>query len=305
MNTDEQTRFDVTYTNYLRDLTLQGKADKTIEAYSRAIRQLAQFFDCCPDNLTTEQLKQYFYHLAQNKSWSAVKIARNAIQFLYKHLLNKPWQWVEIIKPPKVQTIQSVLTLHELELIINATRKLRYQTYFLVTYSLGLRLSEALNLQVADIDSHMMRVHIRKTKSKKDRFVPLPQATLLAMRRYWKTHRHPTHLFPGGKPPHMRDGQPILMDKGGVQKAIKLVAKEVGISKNVHIHTLRHSIATHMLERGMSLRSIQTFLGHANPDTTAKYTRMTQELKQCSALMLNDLVDSLAIVWREHNHDHA
>ncbi|MER2493896.1 tyrosine-type recombinase/integrase [Catenovulum sediminis] len=178
-----------------------------------------------------------------------------------------------------------------------------YQTYFLVTYSLGLRLSEALNLTVSDIDSHLMRVHLRFTKSKKDRFVPLPQVTFLALRRYWKTHRHPTLLFPGGKPPFERNGQPMIMDKGGVQKAIKLVAKQVGISKNVHIHTLRHSIATHMLERGLSLRSIQLFLGHANPDTTAKYTRMTQETAQNSALMLNDLVDSLSIHWQGDTHD--
>lgn len=88
------------------------------------------------------------------------------------------------------------------------------------------------------------------------------------------------------------------MDKGGVQKAIKLIAKEVGISKNVHVHTLRHSIATHMLERGLSLRSIQVFLGHASPDTTAKYTRMTQETAQNSALMLNDIIDGLSIHWR-------
>ena len=129
------------------------------------------------------------------------------------------------------------------------------------------------------------------------------QVTLLALRRYWKTHRHPSLLFPGGKAPFERNGQPMVMDKGGVQKAIKLVAKQVGISKNVHIHTLRHSIATHMLERGLSLRSIQLFLGHSSPDTTAKYTRMTQEVAQNSALMLNDLIDTLSINWQGDSHD--
>ena len=148
-----------------------------------------------------------------------------------------------------------------------------------------------------------MQVHLRYTKSKRDRIVPLPQATLLALRAYWTTHRHPTLIFPGGKPPHTREGKPLVMDKGGVQKTIKLVAKQCGISKNVHVHTLRHSIATHMLARGCSLRSIQAFLGHADPKTTAIYTRMTEEVAQNSALMLNDIIDSLSINWQESDND--
>jgi len=172
-----------------------------------------------------------------------------------------------------------------------------------VTYSLGLRLNEALHLKVADIDGHLMRVHVRFTKSKRDRFVPLPQATLLALRRYWKTHKHPTLLFPCAKAPLTKAGEPKVMNQGGVQKAIKLIARECGISKNVHVHTLRHSIATHMLERGCNLRSIQKFLGHACPKTTAIYTRMTGEVAQNSALMLNDIIDSIKVTWREQDND--
>jgi integrase/recombinase XerD len=299
----EQARFDNLYQSYINELILQGKSPKTIDCYSRCLRQIAEYFNVCPDHMTTEELKVYFLFLVEHKSWSAVKITRNAIQFFYKHVLHRPWLWVNITKPPKQQPIQDVLSVTEVEAIINTTRKLRYQTYYLVTYSLGLRLSESLNLTVADIDSHLMRVHLRYTKSKKDRFVPLPQATLLALRRYWQTHRHPTLIFPGGKPPYIRNGKPMVMDKGGVQKTIKIVAKECGISKNVHVHTLRHSIATHMLERGCSLRSIQVFLGHADPKTTAIYTRMTEETAQNSALMLNDIIDSLSINWLEDEHD--
>jgi integrase len=115
-------------------------------------------------------------------------------------VLQRPWQWVDIVKHPKVQALQDVLSLSEVAAIINTTRQLRYQVYYLTTYSLGLglRLSETLNLTIADIDSHLMQVHLRYTKSKKDRFIPLPQATLLALRHYWKTHRHPSLLFPGG-----------------------------------------------------------------------------------------------------------
>lgn len=303
MNITVQTRFNLLYQSYLNELTLQGKSENTIDCYSRCIRQTATFFNACPDQLTVEDLKTYFLHLVEYKSWSHVKITRCAIQFLYTHVLKRPWQWVDIVKPPKVQTLQDVLSLSEVEAIINTTRQLRYQVYYLTTYSLGLRLSEALNLAISDIDSHLMQVHLRYTKNKKDRVVPLPQTTLLALRHYWKTHRHPNLLFPGGKPPHLRQNKTLVMDKGGAQKTIKIVAKACGITKNVHVHTLRHSIATHMLERGASLRSIQVFLGHACPKTTALYTRMTEEVAQNSQLLLNDIVDSLDIHWQEQTHD--
>ena len=295
MNIDEQTRFNILYERYLNELTLQGKSPKTIEMYSRCLRKVGDYFDCCPDNLTADQLKAYFLQLVSTRSWSAVKIARNAIQFFYKHVLDRPWTWIKIVKPPKLQPLQDVLSMSEMELIINHTYKLSYQVYFLTTYSLGLRLSESLNLTIADIDGHLMRVHIRRGKGNKDRFIPLPLLTYKALRRYWATHRHPRLIFPGGKAP----GQDIVMDKGGVQKAIKIVAKECGISKNIHIHSLRHSFATHLLENGVNLRSIQVYLGHVSPDTTAKYTRMTQEASQNSALMVNALVDQFNINWIE------
>ncbi len=297
MNSQDQVRYNELYQRHINELTLQGKSEKTIEMYSRSLRRLARYFDQCPDAVSTEQLKQYFLALVKSHSWSSVKVDRNAFQFFYKHVLNKEWTWVDIVKPPRVQPLQDILAIGELAAIINATRKLSYQVYFLTTYSLGFRLTEALRLRVADIDGTLMRVHVRKTKYNKHRFVPLPLATLKALRRYWVTHRHPELIFPGGKPPHFRQGKSLYMDKGGVQKAIKIVAKECGISKNVHIHTLRHSIATHLLEAGVSLRSIQVFLGHASPVTTAKYTRMTEQAEQNSALMLNALVDQLDISW--------
>jgi len=300
MNDNDQNHFNRLYEQHLNALTLQGKSERTIEAYSRSLRKLVAKFDIPPDRITTEHLKQYFLELAQSHSWSSVKIDRNAFQFFFKFVLNKQWEWFQIVRPPKVKPLQSVLAIQELAQIINATQKLSYQTYFLTVYSLGLRLSEGLSLSISDIDSTLMRVHLRRCKNMKDRFVPLPHETLLALRRYWRTHRHPTLLFPGGKPPKFRKnqrGEWMLQDKGGVQKAIKIVAKECGISKNVHIHTLRHSIATHLLEAGVSLRSIQVFLGHSSPVTTAKYTKMTEQAEQNNALMLNALVEQLNVRW--------
>ena len=302
MNDKDQARFDHLYEQHVNALILQGKSKKTQEMYARSLRKICAQFDIPPDRLTVENFKSYFLALVESHSWSSVKIDRNAFQFFFTHVLEKEWEWFKIVKPPKIQTIQDVLAPSELSLIINATRKLSYQTYFLTSYSLGLRLTEALSLKIEDIDGTLMRVHLRHCKNMKQRFVPLPLSTLKALRRYWITHRHPTLIFPGGKPPKFRKnkkGDFLYMDKGGVQKAIKLVAKECGISKNVHIHTLRHSIATHLLEAGVSLRSIQVFLGHSSPVTTAQYTRMTEQAQQNSALMLNALVDELHIQWVE------
>jgi integrase/recombinase XerD len=134
---------------------------------------VAIFFDVCPVNLTTEQLKTYFHYLVLHKSWRMVKLSRWAIQFLYRYVLGRPWVWVNIVKPPKPQVIQAVLSLNEVTTIINATRKFRYQVFYLTTYSLGLRLAQSLNLTIADVDSELMQVqvhvhvHVRNTKSVK------------------------------------------------------------------------------------------------------------------------------------------
>ena len=190
MNANEHARFQALHQRYLTELTLRGKSPKTIDLYTRCLRQVCDYFQTCPDQLSTDQLQQYFMHLVQHRSWSLVKIARNALQSFYQYVLRKPWEYVPIVKAPKVQTLQDVLSLKEVERLISRTRKLSYQVYFLTTYSLGLRLSEALNLTIADVDSHLMRVHVRCGKGKKDRFVPLPLMTLKALRRYWATFRY-------------------------------------------------------------------------------------------------------------------
>ncbi|MDO6620086.1 site-specific integrase, partial [Shewanella sp. 6_MG-2023] len=268
MNTHEQQRFDFLYEQHLTNLTLQGKRPATIDAYSRAVRRISAYFDTCPDNLSTNDLKRYFSSLIDSHSWSTVKLDRNGLQFFYRHVLNQHWEWLNIVKPPQVQRLPDILTPAEVSIVISLTHKLRYQVCFLALYSMGLRLGEAISLQVGDIDSQMMQVHIRNAKGGKDRLVPLPQRTLLALRYYWQTHRHPRLIFPG------KDGKPdSLIDKGGIQKALKRVIRECNIYKSISPHNLRHSYATHLLEQGLDLRSVQTLLGHNSLNTTARYTR--------------------------------
>lgn len=157
------------YQRHLRSLKLQGKSQKTIEAYSRAVRRITEHFDYCPDKLTIEQREQYFADLVKSHSWSTVKIDRVGLQFFWKHVLKKDWQWLNIVKAPKVKSLPDILTVTEIEQMIAATSKLRYRIFLLTTYSMGLRLAEALSLQVGDIDGQRKKVHIRRGKGHKDR----------------------------------------------------------------------------------------------------------------------------------------
>jgi len=232
MNKAEKNRFNKLYQRHLRLLKLQGKSQKTIDAYSRAVRRISEHFDCCPDQLTLEQREKYFSKLVELRSWSTVKVDRLGLQFFWKHVLKKDWQWIKIIKPPKIHTIPDILTLIEIENLIGATRKLRYRVFLLTTYSMGLRLEEALSLQVGDIDAARKKVHIRRGKGHKDRLVPLPDLTLQALRALWVKHRHPNLIFPNAKGSLETIQQATThMDRGGAQNAMKVVVAECGIKK--------------------------------------------------------------------------
>ena len=164
MKQKETNRFNELYQRHLRLLKLQGKSKKTIDAYSRAVRRISEHFDCCPDQLTLEQRENYFSELVDSHSWSTVKVDRNGLQFFWKHVLKRDWQWIKIIKAPEVRSLPDILTVADVEQLIGATRKLRYRVFLLATYSMGLRLSETLALQVGDIDGQRKQIHIRRGK---------------------------------------------------------------------------------------------------------------------------------------------
>lgn len=298
MDQAQQARFDSLYQQHLNALCRQGKAASTIDVYARAVRRITEFFDQCPDRLTLAQLKQYFDALVKSHSWSTVKVDRNGLQFFYKHVLNQDWQWVNIVKPPQHKPLPDILTSTEIERIINATRELRYQTYILTVYSMGLRLGEALNLKVGDIDSERMRVHVRNGKGGKDRFVTLPAMTLKALRRYWCSHRHPRLLFPGGRTPEERGRAREVMSRGGVQQSFKAIVHSCGIHKSVTIHSLRHCYGAHLVEMGVNLRAIQRQMGHECPKTTALYTQLTEAAEQNTSALIDALMARLALSWQ-------
>jgi integrase/recombinase XerD len=228
-------RFERNYALHLQHLKLKGLQPKTIEAYSRAIRRIGERFDQQIDHLTEQQLTDYFSDLVASHSWSTVKLDLYGLKFYYAHVLRKPWAAPGLIKPPKSQRLPDIVTVAEAKRIFAATRAVSYRVFYFTLYSLGLRLSEGLRLQVGDIDAVRQRVHIRDAKGNRDRFVPLPQSTHQLLRRFWSVHRNPVLLFPsrhGGLKGAATARTP--MDPGGVQVALHKVVESCGLKKRSH-----------------------------------------------------------------------
>lgn len=229
-------KFNKYYQKHQKCLNLNGFQPKTIEAYSRALRRVGNYFDCrMIDKLSSDQLLDYFNDLLISHSWPTVKLDLYGLKFFYTNVLDKTWNDIPLVKPPKTTKIPDILSVEQLNQLFAATSKLSYRVFFFSTYSMGLRLGEGINLTAGDIDSANMRVHIRDAKGNKDRLVPLPETTLQVLRSFWKAHRHPHFIFPsrkrGLKYAYLVD-QPL--DRGGIQSAMQAVVKELGIKKKSH-----------------------------------------------------------------------
>ena len=235
-NTTTSTRaeFDQRYSSHLKHLKLKGLRPKAIDAYSRAIRRMGVYFDHQLSELSGAQLTDYFSDLISTHSWSAVKLDLYGFKFYTQHVLGKPWTMPQIVKTPKTQRLPDIVTVEEAQALFSATRTLSYRVFYFTVYSMGLRLSEGLALKVSDIDATRARVQIRNSKGNRDRFVPLPQATLVVLRRFWNTHRHPELIFPnrqGGRLGAHLAQSPL--DRGGVQTTLRKVAIDCGLKKRL------------------------------------------------------------------------
>ena len=231
MKPSEQKRFTKLYNLHLRALKLQGMSDKTIDVYSRAVRRLSERFDCVPDKVTNEQLATHFSELIDSHSWSTVKTDRCGLQFFWKHILKKDWRWVNMVKAPSVYSIPDVFSVAEIHQLLQTTHSMRYRTFILCTYTMGLRLAETLSLQISDIDSANGRVHIRRGKGHKDRFLPVDDSVLQQIRLLWSKHRHPKFIFPSTKSIPDIQNATITMSHGTTQIAFKKIVHECGIKK--------------------------------------------------------------------------
>jgi site-specific recombinase XerD len=270
---------------------------RTQEAYHACVCQLSDHFGQAPDLLSPEQIRQYFIHLKTVK-----KVARQtstqaicAIKLFWEKTLRREWPHELILVRAQPQfKLPVVLAAGEVRKVLAAVPALDHRVALTTIYSCGLRLSEGLALEVGDIDSERLLLHIRGGKGNADRYVPLPQRTLQLLREQWKSHRHPTLLFPGKS--HNGLGAATAtepMSRSTLQKAFRLALHASGVKKDAHVHTLRHSYATNLLERGENLRQIQANLGHQSPTVTALYTHLTSLCQTQHQKLLNDFMSDL------------
>jgi site-specific recombinase XerD len=265
------------------DMRIRNLSPRTIETYVEKVAKYARSFGKSPAELGPEDVRTYLLgRINDGVARSTLVQSVCALRFLYKITLQRPWEDQVLPFPRKERRLPVVLSREEVRAFLGALGSLKQRTCFLTIYATGLRISECLQLLPTDIDSKRMVVRVRQGKGKKDRYVPLPAKLLAALRGYWKAARPRTWLFEGAKP-----GHPIT--KHAVQRWCPLARVKAGLSKLVTPHTLRHSFATHLLESGTDLRTIQILLGHRCLSTTAIYLHVAanapQISKQCADLL--------------------
>ncbi|MFV2043778.1 MAG: site-specific integrase [Anaerolineales bacterium] len=280
----------------MEDMQLRGLSAKTQEAYLRAVRQLAEHYGKSPEQITEEELRQYFLYLKNEKcvSRSTCTQALCGIKFFFQRTLKREWTTFKLVRPPKERKLPVVLSHEEVRRVLGCLRSFRHHVCLSTIYSCGLRLREGVYLRVPDLDSERMLVHVRNGKGSRDRYVPLPDRTLALLRQYWASHRHTRWFLPASRP----RGAALSEASGpispsSVQKALRAACLASGTQKHVTVHTLRHSYATHLLEAGVNLRQIQAYLGHASLSSTSIYTHLTRNREQLAAETINQVMDHL------------
>jgi integrase len=243
----------------INDMQLCGYSERTQESYLRAVRQLKDFSGKAPELVTEEELREYLLHIKNKRKYAptTMKIAYYGIKFFYKTTLKKTWDTLDIVRAGSERRLPVVLSVDEARSIIKRIRTIQNRTYIMTVYSCGLRLQEALNLQVGDIDSKRMLIHVHRGKGAKDRYVPLPQSTLLMLRQYWRTHKNPVWIFPfrgrGGKKAPSADKP---MDRSTVTGALNRTLRDIPfIKKKVSIHTFRHYVGFQIMPNCMEVFS--------------------------------------------------
>jgi integrase/recombinase XerD len=273
----------------IEDLQLHGYARGTQASYVRAVRILAEHYHRSPDQLSEDQIRGFFIHLIRQRHLTRPTLVmyRAAIRFFYETTLRRPLPVFDLIRPENRRKLPVVLSRQEVRRVLHRIRDSRDRMCLTLIYSCGLRLREGTRLQVRDIDSQRMMVHVRNGKGGKDRYVPLPQRCLELLRDYWRQERPRSWLFPEER----GADRPVKGDRP--YKTLKAVLRRSKINKPANVHTLRHSYATHLLEAGVNLRVIQEILGHQSPKTTAIYTHLTPQMMEGFVVTVNQLMAAL------------
>jgi len=278
----------------LEDMKLFGLSERTQETYIYAVSKLAQYFHKSPDLISDDQLREYFLFLKDKYARNTSTIAICGIKFFFEKSLKKPFKIFGILRSPRVNKLPVVLTREEVHLILKNIRTLRHRACLSLIYSCGLRLKEGVSLKVNQVDSKRMVIHVKEAKGLNDRYVPLPAPTLNILRAHYRTHCNPLLVFPApgrGESEESTSTKPL--PDSSIQTVFRKSLLETGINKDAHVHTLRHSYATHLLEDGVDIRIIQEYLGHNNIETTMIYTHLTPLIKVGVYNKINSLMEGL------------
>ncbi len=279
----------------LHDLQLAGHAERTQESYLRQVRKFAQWLKKAPDTATENDLRRYLLHIKNDQQWegNSLRVAYSGLKFFYTHTCPQEWATLTKLRVHKQLKLPTVLTIAEVDQLMAGIRKPALHCFFWTVYSLGLRLQEALHLQVSDIDAGRMLVHVRRGKGHKDRLIPLTPKTLRLLRAQWATHRNPLWLFPAEGRNHRQAATAQRpMSDHTVQDCMTKVVDQLGWAKRgVSTHTLRHCYATHLLEAGVNLRQIQKYLGHSTLMTTTLYLHLTTVGEEVAVAKIHALME--------------
>ena len=269
----------------LDELQRRNYAQSTVDAYVSALRDLTKHFRRPPDQLGADEIRQFQLHLLQDRklATNTVKQRMAAIQFFFARTLKRPYLRNDFPYPKGPQRLPVILSQEEVTQLIDAASNLSHRAMLMTLYSTGVRRSELVRLKVEDIDSKRMVIHIRQGKGRKDRDVPLSSKLLETLREYWRWARPKTYLFPG------QGGADTPLTTKAVWHACQTAVRRAGIPKKVSPHCLRHSFATHLLESGADLRTIQLLLGHTDIKDTTVYLHLSQRHIHAAANPLDAL----------------
>jgi len=281
----------------IEDMELRGFAPKTQLSYVRAVEHLSRFFGRSPDTLSDEDIRRYFVHLTCERKLArpTVTIALSGIKFLYESTLKRDFSVTGVPVPKRKYPLPIVLAREEVRAILSKVTEVRHRACLTLIYACGLRLGEGCRVQVVDIDRVRGVLHVHLAKGAKDRYIPLPPGILPLLGVCWRTHHNPTWLFPSvGRSNLCGTASERCVPPGTIQQVFSAALAVSGVRKRVSVHSLRHSYATHLLEDGVNLRLIQSWLGHGSPAVTAVYTHLTEQASTSAAQQVARLMSDLA-----------
>ncbi len=278
-------------TRMIDDMTLRGMAAKALDGYVRAVAGLAAYYHRSPDRISDREVQAYLLHLMRERklSWSSCNVAVHGLRFFYHQTLGREKTTFHIPGPRKPSKLPEILSREEVARLLAHTGLPRHRVLLMAAYAAGLRVGELVRLRVKDIDSDRMTIRVEQGKGAQDRYTLLSPRLLEALRRYWRLEQPSPYLFP------MRNA-PRPMDYGTAERAYSAAKQRAGIAKAGNIHALRHAFATHLLEAGTDLHTIQRLLGHHHITSTMRYLHLARKnvTDRCSPLDLLDLPESVS-----------